>query len=190
MKRRLLDLMTALSLLLCVAVGVLWVRSHVVADDLTWQGYRGGGEFRGVGVGSRGGGVKLSFYSALFDDARALAHAKAAVEREPLLLVTHQTARYPRMSTPTWQVLGLQWALDTAAGPPFRPTRVLVLPYWFVMLPPAALPALRLRRAAVRRRRLRLLRRRGRCPACGYDLRATPGRCPECGTAASVTPVA
>ena len=47
----------------------------------------------------------------------------------------------------------------------------------------AVLPAVRLR--TLRRRRRRVAR--GLCPACGYDLRATPGRCPECGTIASVS---
>ena len=44
-----------------------------------------------------------------------------------------------------------------------------------------ALPTLRLMLLFVKRFRQQRRTQQGRCPACDYDLRATPGRCPECG---------
>ena len=51
----------------------------------------------------------------------------------------------------------------------------VAVPFW--SLATAPLPA-RWLWGRVRQRRLK---RVGRCPACGYDLRATPEGCPECG---------
>jgi hypothetical protein len=52
-------------------------------------------------------------------------------------------------------------------------------PAWLALLATALLPGLWL----LGWRRRRQLRREGRCPGCGYDLRASRDRCPECGLA-------
>jgi hypothetical protein len=49
---------------------------------------------------------------------------------------------------------------------------------WIVLVT-GILPAVWLKKN--RRRAARRRAARGLCPACGYDLRATPSRCPECG---------
>jgi hypothetical protein len=60
--------------------------------------------------------------------------------------------------------------------------RGLWLPDWCAALVTALLPGAWVRRAVIRHRREARFQQR-RCPACGYDLRATPERCPECGLA-------
>jgi hypothetical protein len=54
-----------------------------------------------------------------------------------------------------------------------------IVPYWPLAAMFGLAPTIWICRYVVRRSH----RRSGRCPSCGYDLRATPDRCPECGAA-------
>jgi len=79
---------------------------------------------------------------------------------------------------------GRQWQPDSDQQPAIRDMwyerlsrPIGSIPYWCVALPFALTPLARCRSRWRRGHR----RRTGRCPTCGYDLRATPGRCPECG---------
>ena len=164
MTRRLLNLLTALSLLLCVAVGALWARSYRPGVILEWwSAGTGGYEFRVFGVYTPAGaiGFYVPDYSA------------------PYPLIYHRYyLEHPRPSVRG--VLG--FAVNRAgytpmAGVRWREWRV---PMWFLVLVFGVLP-LRYMAHAVS---ARWFDRRGLCVVCGYDLRATPDRCPECGTLA------
>jgi hypothetical protein len=66
--------------------------------------------------------------------------------------------------------------------PRWVPFRVEV-PHWLIVLAGLLLSRFFRRRAS--RARSAERREAGLCPACGFDLRATPDRCPECGTLAA-----
>ena len=169
MYRRLLNLLTALSLLLCVAVMALWVRSRTTYDVLEYQTADG----------------KLYVVYSLYGDLFL-----CKVNREPNL--QYALVGFEYRSQPPWK----EWVSWTASTPaPFHAKRLmgigvirgqdfgkLVLAYWLLAAGFLILPAWRVSQ----NRRKQRLRRRGLCPGCGYDLRATPDRCPECGAAASV----
>jgi len=194
MKRLLLNLLTLLSLLLCVAVVTLWVRSHWVRDTIHWANtnypYPGNPAIalplfvESAEITSARGGLRLEWM-------RTETRASSGVPRQAKP-VTYEASeflrKYPLSGRPP-RVRGrvTHWAM----GPfefmfayeqdPWGQSweRWLTVPYWSLAIPLAVLPVLV---PVARRHRRRADRRRnGLCVRCGYDLRATPRRCPECG---------
>jgi hypothetical protein len=189
MKRHLLNVLTAVSLLLCVAVVALWVRSGWVADELHWT--------RADDVGP----AHYRWYQYVYSSHGGLLFCRDA-EVYDRASITTQEAAAPT-GTWTWRGWQRREAFYYPASPfgrdlksktwfyfawqtwPATVLREMIVPHWALALPAAVLPAVwTVRRLRERRRR----RRAGFCPSCGYDLRATPGRCPECGTIAAAPP--
>jgi len=186
MKGRLFALVSALSLLLLVAVVVLWVRS-----------YQGGGStfprqpsaagtyvhsFRGVlrlrvcdsdHPVSVGGGVGMAVYRPLPGEMEL----RADRSREDVIAFDHgfvhvavgssdggRSMAYAPKYVPFWSVSVRHRHLLAMTGLP-----VLC---WLTLLG--------WRQRQYRRQQLR--RMSGLCTSCGYDLRASKDRCPECAT--------
>ena len=181
MKRRLLNLLTGLSLLLAIALAVFWVLSYRPGMNLSL------GRFGNFPFGNAHHEAADNFhvkangygYAAWVVRGGVYVYWQELRSRTRKLTVGSMWAEVPQ------PVLG--FGLSRApvglgpTGTPWARQGTLRLPLWFAQSLLIVLPAW----AAQRHHRARRARRRqgrGLCPACGYDLRATPGRCPECGT--------
>jgi hypothetical protein len=188
MKRRLLNLLTVLSLLLCVALVAAWV----VGFFAGWSAFYGGGYdssdsrwgFRVVVVHE--GVVLRVIHSHRVNPAYRGGnfgfHGNTWRREGGDMYEAERTRSHGIPPLLLWGTGRGQDYLDRVATVGARDTLyfLIVSPLILALLAGVP-PALWLARSARGRRRTR----RGLCPRCGYDLRATPGRCPECGTAGS-----
>jgi hypothetical protein len=96
--------------------------------------------------------------------------------RSPQLTITRHSLVHLYRFGVEWTAL--KWSIPGQAG---QTHLTAAAPLWcmsalFLILPLIWDIGHRRRHCALGRSRA------GRCPSCGYDLRATPDRCPECGT--------
>ena len=196
MRRKLFTLAAGASAVLCVAACVLWVRSYWVADHFrgpaTAWGQLLGGSSRGT--------IGLTGIHPMPPEPWEAARARQRRATHPIRTWTTAApysfgVRRPLAGEPgvRWSISFLRFGLfrtDGGTAPPgttpslipgtrsgtatFARAWNVTVPHWFPVMLFAAVPSVRFR---PRRRR----RPVGLCPACGYDLRATPDRCPECG---------
>ena len=166
MKRWVFNVVCSCSFILLVGSIAMWIRSEWVTERFAWvtrsQGADGtAGEYSLHAITSTGGWACYWWRDDMF-------------------------VQIPPTFKQGWDHWERQWYHDHTAGRGWsglgrtgRAGRIssLVIPYWLAAACTAILPLTWLLPRAIRVRR----GQSGRCPKCGYDLRATPGRCPECG---------
>jgi hypothetical protein len=157
MKRRLLNLLTALSLLLCFAAAAAWVWSYWFFDGYCWFDP-----------------AQRRYFQVGNLDGRLWFHRTAVTPAAFNPMTGYFQLRIDGGGTvPGPSHVG--FFLDH----PARGLWTFAVPYWAIVLVSGTTAA-----AGVGRL-VRSRRRPGTCNRCGYDLRATPDRCPECGHTAT-----
>ena len=184
-RRRLFTILSAASLLLCVATCALWVRSLGRVETLRRLAIGPESSIREDRVISGQGRIEWWRWRA---NGLADLPLSETVGPQPWTYLDETPTRSDwkwrlhrgkTLGGEAWEGLGFRAVTSHNDPPSVRPRsyQSVSVPYYILTLLTLVLPACRLRQF----RRDRWRRRPGLCPACGYDLRATPDRCPECG---------
>ncbi len=179
MKCRLFNILSAVSLLLWLAVLALWMRSYWVVDAVDFTTYWGDGGFDKLEVLSESG--YLHVY-ALEPPYTRTVSAATRTARHPY--VSPQFREYPGTPGQLWSFR--YWTRSNVDSRPADEWLGLRVRNWQLSLAAAVLPAIWLTSRSSVWKKWRSRLKHGRCNTCGYDLRASKDRCPECGTAIPV----
>lgn len=182
MKRRLLQLSFAGSVILFLTLCLLWKRSYSITS-VARDGFNRGHP-----------AARIDFRASSSDGEILLLYARQ--DLDPAQLADYEGTEglsrysYPNGSKP-WPERGNFQNLSSASHGwfHFRDTSTLnlfgpyrevdvVVPYWALCMASGIALLFFLIRSLKNRHRVS----HHRCVTCGYDLRATPNRCPECGT--------
>jgi hypothetical protein len=205
--------LSALSLLMCLALVTMWCRSYWVGENWRFISRPGGRlfvhsmkqtfpTFRHRWLGSSKGRIQL-----LEREIPEFSNAGRPTATEPTGYARNWSARNQSFylngsgDERHWRIPGLDFCSKPINAAEKTTTitvrigsnvhaetplgisdgmRSIILSWWVPVLGTVLLPACWVR-SHWRRRRGENRRLRNCCPACGYDLRATPDRCPECG---------
>jgi hypothetical protein len=177
--RRLLPICALLSSALLAAVVGLWIRVGLFNGGEYWEWTRD--EVRQVAIYATPTALTIKMQGieryvprapilgAPLPERRSFKHGSLANEAVP----AETDAIWPRWTQVEWAF----YQGNIGPGVVGVRKRIVAVPIWMIFVATSVLPIAWLRR----RRRRRRLRSEQRCPACGYDIRASPERCPECG---------
>jgi hypothetical protein len=185
MLRRLVTVCSGVSLALCLATLVLWVRSYGHHDFAVYEVETARVRYSALELDSALGvlGIQTAYYNDLDETIRRYgSRGRWGFSAVPIDALDRVSLTHRMVGFTGWHTQTIGYGYEGAGGGVQQ--HRLFVPHWAVAAVLLVLPA---------RRGLGWLRwsrraRWGLCRACGYDLRASPDRCPECGTAMAGKP--